>query len=288
VKSPVRPIMMRIANKSTKLIVMLWGETFPMYCITEYPKSGGTWFGRMAADCLQIPLPQHSVMPIGMEAIVHNHWRYSPRLRRVFYMYRDGRDIMVSLFFHRMRRIAEQRNAHDRVYKRTYDRLFGPGYDPNDVSKWLARFIEHEFRNPRDSRLTWPQHIEDWYDPQSRPHIAYFSYEQLLAETAPTLKTALEHLSGRAIDDWRIQAAVDKYAMARQTGRRPGQEDRASFIRKGVAGDWVNHFTPEAARIFGDKAGPMLIRLGYEPDDAWVSRLGRPAPEPQVQAANGR
>jgi hypothetical protein len=55
-----------------------------------------------------------------------------------------------------------------------------------------------------------------------------------------------------------------------------------------VAGDWANHFTPESAQVFQDKAGTALIRLGYEPDDGWVRRLGREAPEPQVQAANGR
>ena len=61
--------------------------------------------------------------------------------------------------------------------------------------------------------------------------------------------------------------------MARQTGgRKAGEEDRGSFIRKGVAGDWVNHFGPTAARRFDELAGDALVAVGYEEDRDWVDR----------------
>jgi hypothetical protein len=286
VRGTLVPHWTRVVNRCTALIVREWGEMFPMFIVSEYPKSGGTWLGNMASDCLQVPFPQHYRMPLLMTCVIHNHWKYSPKYRRPFYLYRDGRDVMVSLYFHRMRKIAAQRDANDRQTKRVYEGLFGKGYDPGDVRGHLARFIENEFENPRGSRITWKQHIESWHDPEGRPHVAYLSYEQLLSEPHATLKRAVEHVAGRTIEDWRVEMSVDKFSMARQTGRRPGQEDRSSFIRKGVAGDWVNQFTRESAEVFHDLAGDVLIRLGYERDASWVERAGASAP--QVAVANGR
>jgi len=56
---------------------------------------------------------------------------------------------------------------------------------------------------------------------------------------------------------------------ARTGGRKPGAEDLASHERKGVAGDWKNHFTDRIARAFKERYGPLLIVSGYERDDRW-------------------
>ena len=62
--------------------------------------------------------------------------------------------------------------------------------------------------------------------------------------------------------------------MSRQTGgRKAGDEDRSSFIRKGVAGDWVNHFTKDTSKLFQELAGDALLALGYEKDPEWWKRL---------------
>ena len=91
--------LMRISSRITKLIACCWGESFPFYYVTEYPKSGGSWLADMIADYLQIPRPVHYHLPLSFTCVIHNHWGYSPRLRRVFYLYRDGRDVVVSDYF---------------------------------------------------------------------------------------------------------------------------------------------------------------------------------------------
>ncbi|MBI4530371.1 MAG: hypothetical protein HY709_02515 [Candidatus Latescibacteria bacterium] len=40
-------------------------------------------------------------------------------------------------------------------------------------------------------------------------------------------------------------------------------------FRKGVIGDWRNHFSEEHKRVFKELAGQLLIDLGYERDDDW-------------------
>jgi hypothetical protein len=59
---------------------------------------------------------------------------------------------------------------------------------------------------------------------------------------------------------------------AQTMGRKRGVEDTTSHYRKGVAGDWVNHFTPEHAEGFVARFGDLLIRLGYEEGSDWVAR----------------
>ncbi|MGH2702418.1 MAG: sulfotransferase domain-containing protein [Actinomycetota bacterium] len=44
---------------------------------------------------------------------------------------------------------------------------------------------------------------------------------------------------------------------------------RSSTFRKGVIGDWRNHFTEEHTRAFKDLAGEQLVELGYERDLDW-------------------
>ena len=54
-----------------------------------------------------------------------------------------------------------------------------------------------------------------------------------------------------------------------KAGRKPGEEDVASHERKGVAGDWKNHFSARLARRFKDRFGELLVATGYERDDRW-------------------
>ncbi len=55
----------------------------------------------------------------------------------------------------------------------------------------------------------------------------------------------------------------------RTTGRKKGQEAEHSHLRKGVAGDWRNHFTDVHVKQFKSSYPGLLARLGYEADDNW-------------------
>jgi hypothetical protein len=61
---------------------------------------------------------------------------------------------------------------------------------------------------------------------------------------------------------------------ARSGGRARGREDVDSPVRKGVAGDWINHFSRCHAEAFDTQFGDLLVNLGYEQDSEWVMRAG--------------
>ena len=101
--------MKRFGRISTMLVGSRFGNLFPFYYIIEYFKCGGTWLGKMlGTTCMVVPFPQFPVFPVGFEAIIHSHTKYNPRLRRVIYLVRDGRDVMVSYCFHRQRGLKTQ------------------------------------------------------------------------------------------------------------------------------------------------------------------------------------
>ena len=52
-------------------------------------------------------------------------------------------------------------------------------------------------------------------------------------------------------------------------GRQSGQENTGSHYRKGVGGDWVNHFTPRISAAFKARYGELVSRLGYAKDESW-------------------
>jgi hypothetical protein len=52
-------------------------------------------------------------------------------------------------------------------------------------------------------------------------------------------------------------------------GRPPGSEDRFAHQRKGISGDWQNHFTPRVTAAFKDRYAGLLVDTGYELNHDW-------------------
>lgn len=74
-----------------------------------------------------------------------------------------------------------------------------------------------------------------------------------------------------AIPRREIERIVDRYRFSKLTGgRKPGEENRDSHLRKGKPGDWENHFTDEHVRAFKNRYNELLVELGYETDTDWA------------------
>ena len=52
-------------------------------------------------------------------------------------------------------------------------------------------------------------------------------------------------------------------------GRKVGQQDVKSHYRKGVPGDWKNHFKPEHVAHFKRHYNDLLLKYGYETNPDW-------------------
>lgn len=80
----------------------------------------------------------------------------------------------------------------------------------------------------------------------------------------PSPKHALSDLTRKIVVE-----IVETRSFERLTGRRKGQENRGSHLRKGVPGDWVNHFTPAHIETFKARYNELILKLGYEDHPDW-------------------
>ena len=88
-------------------------------------------------------------------------------------------------------------------------------------------------------------------------------YERLHAEPHAETRRVLEFLgvdSSAPVVDECVEAASFETLSG---GRRRGEENQASHFRKGIIGDWENHFDEEALARFDAVARPLLRELGY-------------------------
>ena len=251
---------------TTRLIAAYFGRRIPLYCVSEYPRSGGTWLSSMMADYLRCAKPTASLFPIGCRAVVHNHWPFHKRLTRTVYLVRDGRDVMTSLYFYVMRSYKKSlsRSAIETPMDRRVRSLFGAQLDPDDVDTNLSKFLDEEFRRPFASgRVNWAQHVHSWVSRADPARVYFLSYEDLLVDTANCLRKVLEHVSVIECERRLLQRSVDHFQMSAITGRVPGDSDSSSFVRKGIVGDLKNHFNAEATEVFEHFAGDVLREAGY-------------------------
>lgn len=230
------------------------------YTVNEYPKSGGTWLGQMLSEGLEIPFPRNR-LPMLCSSVMHGHYLNPSRMKNVIVLWRDGRDVIVSHYYHSLFVQEELNPRKVRIARRHLEFR-----DYGDIRQNLPRFIEYAFEQKVRPRFSWSDFVRNWADRD----VVQVKYEQLRKDTACELRRVIRELAGQEIDEEKLNLIVEKYSFENQSGRKPGQEKTNSFLRKGIVGDWKNHFTRESRRLFSQYAGEELIMLGYEKDYSWA------------------
>ena len=229
--------------------------------INEYPKSGGSWLSQLLGGMFDLPNPRNRLAPL-TSCILHGHYLNLPNPRELVIVWRDGRDVTVSFYHH----LLLKNNFATGSAQQNTLRLMGD-IDVTDTRAGMPRFIELMATGQITPGFGWQAFVEKWHG-----HTAVRAetrYEDMLANCAAEISRIADAF-GRSLTPERAAAIADKYSFQSQTKRKPGEEDKASFLRKGIAGDWENHFTKEARRMFDHHCGDALIALGYEVDRSWV------------------
>ena len=165
-------------------------------------------------------------------------WRTILPEARMVTTTRDGRDCYVSLWFHLYpeREPLAAENRADFV-----------GRIQNHAATW------------RDTMAKFQKDA----DAHAGRHFA-IRYESLLADAEGEMTRLFDWFGCDATPATVADVVARNAFSVASGGRQPGEADPKSFLRKGIAGDWKNHFDEECNRLYCEVAGDALTAAGYE------------------------
>jgi hypothetical protein len=183
-----------------------------------------------------------------------------------FHVIRDPRDIAVSSYFSHLHSHSTDNWA---ALVKHREKL-------QNLQKSEGLFLDIEFITPGFKRLekwnyTLPNVMEVkmeelTQDPYNK-FVEIFDFLGIIDKKTSWLPIKLK--PGKIASKKLAKILRKKRFSVLSGGRKPGKENAKHHFRKGVPGDWVNHFNEDHKKYFKKKFNPLLIKLGYEKDDNW-------------------
>ena len=234
--------------------------------IASYPRSGNTWTRFLIANLMYpgqpvtfanietfIPdamsLSSRQLMRVPRPRLIKTHEYYEPRYRKVVYLVRDPRDVVLSLYnFRRKYRTVE---------------------DSYPIERYVAeRFL------PGDMDVSWGEHVGSWLGTRmNQPGFLLVRYEDLLQDplrelgrlasflgvggSAETLSQAIERSSANRL---RQLESVEHEAWVTTKGMRAD----VPFIAEAIAGAWKQKLPEPSVALIESSWGHLMNHLGYE------------------------
>ncbi|WP_434972483.1 sulfotransferase domain-containing protein [Longibacter sp.] len=225
-----------------------------------------------------------------------DHVRDLPPMR-AFHVVRDPRDVLVSAYFSHL-------HSHP---TENWPKLVEHRYRLQSMSKEEGLMREMVFSEPTfDDMYTWDYdrrdvmevHLEALSPSPESGFRDIFAFMNMLDRsqtygmdrTTKSIAMAVNRWLYRGrhvlpstqeaprVDSWptlpieTLQTILEEKSFERLSGgREKGEEDVTSHFRKGVPGDWKNHFTDEHVSAFKDRYNDLLLKLGYEEDATWTA-----------------
>jgi hypothetical protein len=256
-----------------------YGERYPqpLLFVAGLPKSGTTWLKKMLSSYPgfhEVIVPEATLYELdtggshdfefpedlfkrfdGRLVVLKMHAHGSPRNKRLLreaglphvVLYRDLRDVAVSHYFY------VRRTPWHPEYAR---------YAPLSVEEGLMIFAETLLPD----FVAW---VRSWHESEVEGGRLIIRYEDLVADTERIFGRVAAHF-GLDHAPETIRTVVEAHRFDRMSGgRRQGIQDAGSFFRKGIAGDWRNHFTEPVKAAFKEHGGDFWVAYGYERDSNW-------------------
>ena len=107
-----------------------------------------------------------------------------------------------------------------------------------------------------------------------QPNVFQISFEKMKRDIPALMAQLLVFIGLPPMDPAAMQRLCEKHSFESVTGRQRGEAGNPVrnkyLLRKGIRGDWENHFDGSTARMFQRRFGRYLRAWGYEPNGEWA------------------
>ena len=217
--------------------------------LVSYPKSGNTWVRALLCNLVKkdVPLQEmENIVPdiyantlskindaflFNGARIIKSHESFRPYYKRVIYIVRDPRDVMVSYYFFSKKR----------------------GYT-GSLNNFCGDFLDGNI----DNFGTWLQNYSSWLS-SKEIDIIFIKYESLLSDTKLNLEKILSFIGFEASDE-DIDRAIAACSLEKLREKEKKEGDNwkvmkgsskdVSFFRSGTSGNWKDDEKDEVLRVY--------------------------------------
>lgn len=235
--------------------------------IVSYPKSGNTWTRFLIANLVHpemrpdfsninqiIPEPEaastRELAKTPRPRILKSHEYFDPRYRRIIYIVRDPRDVVLSQYHFHMKR-----GRIDESYP---------------IEKFVKSFVAGE----TSGYASWGENVAGWLATRyNSPGFLLLRYEDMLVNTAAELSKIATFLELDA-DTQRVEFAVKQSSADRMRELEKKQSGNwyltkntrtdIPFVRTAKSGNWKTSLPEGAQEIIEGAWGPLMRWLKYE------------------------
>ncbi len=271
--------MMTIKNRIKKGVKLILGKEKPGRSIenifpsdifiVSYPKSGNTWLKFLISN-LMWPNVNHSFENINMTIpdiyntsssqiakikcprIFKSHEYFDPRYKRVIYIVRDVRSVLVSYYFFMIRM-----EVIDKKYE-------------------IERFADKFFSGGLDNYGTWRENVLSWYSTRRHEtnNFYFIKYEDLIEKpllhahaickflgvnrTKEEIYTAVETCSFESM------RRMEDDAGEKWVGKKRKKKTGINFVRSGRMEEWKEFLSSDILMIVEEQCGDLMTMLDYK------------------------
>ncbi|KAG8434056.1 hypothetical protein GDO86_012431 [Hymenochirus boettgeri] len=128
--------------------------------------------------------------------------------------------------------------------------------DPENFDQFLKDFLAGEL--PYGS---WFDHIKGWMEMSGKENFLFNTYEDLKKDLRGSVKRISQFL-GKDLDDAALDSVVNHVSFKIMKENKMANftlvpdtymdHDKSPFMRKGIVGDWKNHFTVAQSELFDE------------------------------------
>jgi hypothetical protein len=248
--------------------------------IVSYPRSGNTWTRFLVANLVHPDQPvtfanierlipdceamsSRYMKRVARPRIIKSHEYFDPRYKKVIYIVRDPRDVVLSYY----------------DFSRKYRQI----NDSYPLTEFVSDFVAGRLSS--FDWGTWGENVSSWfYTRNGRPEFLLLRYEDMLSNTQSELAKVAGFLDIEPTPE-RLTGAVERSSADRMRSLEATQGDQwvatknkrsdIPFVRTASSGLWREKLPPASIAEIEAAWGPLMRELGYQLTTAQVEQGAR-------------